>query len=686
MIVDDHLVMRGDLVKLLATEYDVFFRVYLDTDMDVSTGERIDDPHGDAAIGADSVMEADLVLNYAFINPRVLLKSAKEDVASYHDAAVRVRPGEPGAITFTLPLELIEGLGPRFRAVMTFGYPDKTLERLDFAPPTPIVFGEASAAPIIQLDAASSDIDEGAGTAEVGVTRSGDLGSRVAVSYATADGSAIAGRDYDRTAGVLTFEPGELRKTIAVPILDDRRREGPETFSISLGDPTGGAVLGGPTSATLTIRDDDRGQVAGDYDGDGQTDEASITTTRRGTSASSSSTCRTAAPPPPPRSRSRTSGRTSSPSRATSTATARPTPRWLTRRPSSATGPSRTPPSGSSSCRRGATPASRCPSRRRALDRPAPADYDGDGTTDIATFRADSDITPGAAQWFILPSGPNPGGFPTTDGAFPVVFGATGGTDLPAPADYDGDGRADIATFRPVSDLHPGAADWFILPSGPNPGFRTTAGAFNVTFGAAGNADQAAVADYNGDGRDDIVAFRSVSDLAPGSSQWFVLPSAGASPGFGGGFPVTFGQAGDIAAVGDYDRDGRPDLAVFAPDTGRWTIRSGLDGTDRDETFGQTGGGVVPVLAPLFFRLRATGNPTTTGGAASAVAGGFTGVGRAAHRAGGPPHGPVPFDRDPILDGAGPSRSRQVPADRGPRSALIDLALRDLDGDGPDLG
>jgi uncharacterized delta-60 repeat protein len=243
------------------------------------------------------------------------------------------------------------------------------------------------------------------------------------------------------------------------------------------------------------------------------------------------------------------------------------------------------------------------------LDRPAPADYDGDGTTDIATFRADSDLVPGAAQWFILPSIPNDNGFDTTLGAFPVVFGAPGGTDLPAPADYDGDGRADIATFRPVSDLHPGAADWFILPSGPNvPNYQTTSGGFNITFGASGNADQPAVADFNHDGRADIVAFRSDSDLVAGSAQWFILPSSGASPGYSGGFPVTFGTAGEIAAVGDYDRDGRPDLAVFDRDTGTWTLRSGTSAPDRTETFGPTGEGVVPVLAPLYFRLRATDN------------------------------------------------------------------------------
>jgi hypothetical protein len=150
----------------------------------------------------------------------------------------------------------------------------------------------------------------------------------------------------------------------------------------------------------------------------------------------------------------------------------------------------------------------------------------------------------------------------------------------------------------------------FILPSGPNtPNYATTFGGFNITFGAAGNADQPAVADFNGDGRADIVAFRSVSDLVAGAAQWFVLPSLGPSPGYGGGYPVTFGVAGEVAAVGDYSRDGRPDLTLFNRDTATWTLRSGTTGTPLPgATFGPTGPLVVPVLAPLYFRLQATGN------------------------------------------------------------------------------
>ena len=232
-------------------------------------------------------------------------------------------------------------------------------------------------------------------------------------------------------------------------------------------------------------------------------------------------------------------------------------------------------------------------------DLPAPGDYDGDGITDIATFRPISDTTPGAAEWFILPS--------STNRAFSIPFGAAGGLDLPAQADYDGDGITDIATFRPISDLVPGAAQWFILPSESNMGY-------SVLFGAASGADQPVPADYDGDGRADIASFRSVSDLVPGAAQWFILPSESNM-----GYSVTLGDAGEIAAVGDYEGDDQPDLAVYAPTTSRWLAQ--LSSADRDGSIVFATPGSVPVLAPLQFRLDARGDDGEPALVASALRG-----------------------------------------------------------------
>ncbi len=224
------------------------------------------------------------------------------------------------------------------------------------------------------------------------------------------------------------------------------------------------------------------------------------------------------------------------------------------------------------------------------LDLPAPADYTGDGITDIAVFRPESDLVPGAAQWFILPSEGGP--------AFDVLFGAANGFDVPAPADFDGDGRADIAVFRPDSDLIPGASQWFILPSGPNPNYETTFDGFSVLFGQAG-VDLPVPLDYDGDGVAEIAAYR------PTTSQWFFIPSASNPSGFDdsidGGFAITFGAPGDVPAPADYTGDGLADLAAYRQSIGQWTIRPSEGGSDQILNFG--GADVdVPVLSPLSFR------------------------------------------------------------------------------------
>lgn len=98
-------------------------------------------------------------------------------------------------------------------------------------------------------------------TATVTVTRAGGFDGAVAVNYATSGGTATGGAscgggvDYVTTSGTLNFAVGELSKTFTVQICEDAVPDDNETFNVTLSSPTGGATLGTPSTATVTIRD-----------------------------------------------------------------------------------------------------------------------------------------------------------------------------------------------------------------------------------------------------------------------------------------------------------------------------------------------------------------------------------------------------------------------------------------------
>jgi len=76
------------------------------------------------------------------------------------------------------------------------------------------------------------------------VTLSNPSWQVITVNFATADGSATAGQDYEATSGTLTFQPGETTKTIVVTVYGDGDPEtGGEDFSVDLSEPTNATLI-----------------------------------------------------------------------------------------------------------------------------------------------------------------------------------------------------------------------------------------------------------------------------------------------------------------------------------------------------------------------------------------------------------------------------------------------------------
>jgi surface-anchored protein len=108
------------------------------------------------------------------------------------------------------------------------------------------------------LEFGTSDftVDEAAGTATITVSRSHGSDGPVTVNLATSDGTAQAGVDYTATSVPVSFADGQTSQTVTIPINVDGFVENNETINLTLSNPTGGAELGGRTTAVLTINED----------------------------------------------------------------------------------------------------------------------------------------------------------------------------------------------------------------------------------------------------------------------------------------------------------------------------------------------------------------------------------------------------------------------------------------------
>ena len=116
--------------------------------------------------------------------------------------------------------------------------------------------GVTVTAPTVQFSSSTYSVNENAGTVTLTITKTGTTALSATVNYSTSDGTATQPGDYTATSGSVTFLPSETSKDITVPITNDSTFESSESFTVTLSAPTN-ATLGSPSTATVTINDDD---------------------------------------------------------------------------------------------------------------------------------------------------------------------------------------------------------------------------------------------------------------------------------------------------------------------------------------------------------------------------------------------------------------------------------------------
>ena len=382
---------------------------------------------------------------------------------------------------------------------------------------------------------------------EFTVTLSPSSAQTVTVQYATQDGTAIAGTDYEDASGTLTFPPGTPQKKISVTVLGDTELEPDETFVVNLSSPMNATISDNQGAGTIYNK-----KVLSSLKIVGETSMSENDSRDLDCEATYDDATTSMVEPE--------WEMTGNPEYASVSSTGILTTHEV---------------NGNISCEVKATYSDGTVTQTDTHavdilnDNPLKLiyDFDGDGKSDFSVWKRET------GEWYCLRS--------SDQTVFYKRWGSTGEKDwLPVPGNYDNDKKTDLAVWN----IHTG--EWYCLQSSDN----NNSYLYEI-LGNTGIKDWLPVpVDLDGDGKTDFCVWNKSTGV------WNYKRSSD-----GQELQFQWKEGGNdlwVPAPGDFDGDGKTDFCVWEKSTGIWHYRQSSNEEERQVQWKEGGENAwIPVPA-----------------------------------------------------------------------------------------
>jgi uncharacterized delta-60 repeat protein len=214
------------------------------------------DPSFDPGLGADATVNSIAIQN----DGKIILAG---DFATFngHQRRGVVRLLTSGALDFTInfgsgPNGVVNSVALQSDRKILIGGDFTEVDGLPRKNVARLFGGSFAGTGALEFAAPGYRVNEGSAFATVQIRRTGGLEGTISATYQTAPITATPDLDYIDVTDTVTLQPGEMFRTITIPLRDDFLAEEEEFFAIQLRDPVGGSIGRQPVTTVIIESND----------------------------------------------------------------------------------------------------------------------------------------------------------------------------------------------------------------------------------------------------------------------------------------------------------------------------------------------------------------------------------------------------------------------------------------------